>query len=98
MISNDAHENVLGKSLEALLAELGAPMKENAFELGANVSEFRIELTNFFDEDRRRTDPPMIKELTWASAENHRVTVWFSQSEGGWNALHLLKWHSDDQF
>lgn len=90
----------LGKSFEDVQERLGAPIQEDRFTLGLDVLEFRIELTNFFDETRRRENPPDIREATWSLSPEENLTLWFTRPEdgSGWQALHFISWHPDDQF
>jgi hypothetical protein len=93
-------EELLGKSIDEAQQKLGKPINEDQFELGIAVLEFRIELTNFFDEARRTENPPDIREATWSLAPEENLTLWFAQSEAGedWRAIHFYEWHPDEQF
>lgn len=91
---------LLGKSVNDVRQKLGDPIREEQFVLGTAVLEFRVELTNFFDEARRKNNPPDILEATWSLSPDENLTLWFSKPEDaeGWHALHFFTWHPDDQF
>ncbi|MDP5218775.1 hypothetical protein Q5Y75_16215 [Ruegeria sp. 2205SS24-7] len=90
---------ILGKSFDEVEQKLGDPIQEDRFELGVVVSEFRIELTNLFDETQRTQNPPNIREVTWSLSPDENLTIWFSKSEEtDWRAIHVMSWHPDDQF
>lgn len=91
-------EDYTGKTMEEVQDALGQPVRQDRFELGLVVPEFRVELTNYFDETRRRNDPPQVQEMTWSLSPEQNLTVWFTAPEGAWTALHQLSWHPDDQF
>ena len=90
---------IVGKPYSDVQQQLGDPTSEETFELGLAVQEFRIELTNLFDESVRAENPPTIREATWAISSDQNLTVWFSQSDDeSWSAVHTLSWHPGDQF
>lgn len=96
----DLGKEFLGKSMDHAMGELGTPVAEDRFELGLSVLEFRIELTNLFDETRRTENPPEIREATWSVSAEQNLTLWFTRSETGqdWQAIHFLAWHPNSQF
>ncbi|NIZ12344.1 hypothetical protein [Phaeobacter sp. HF9A] len=100
MESSSQGSELLGKSFADVRQKLGAPTAEDQFSLGPVVPEFRVELTNLFDDARRQDDPPDIREATWALSSEENLTVWFAQSNGAedWNAIHSMSWAPGDQF
>jgi hypothetical protein len=93
-------EKLHGKSFDEVEQKLGTPSQEERFNLGMEVTEFRVELSNIFDADRRTENPPDIREATWSLSSEKNLTLWFTQaSEGGdWCVIHSIQWHPDDQF
>ena len=100
METNIVATELLGKSFDEAQQKLGEPFKQDQFALGTEVLEYRVELTNFFDETRRAENPPQIREAAWSLSAEENLTLWFSQPEGTeeWQVLHFLSWHPDDQF
>jgi len=91
-------QELLGKTFDEILGQLGPPVREKRFMLGPAVPEFRIELKKFFDDNRRESNPPEVREVTWSLSPDENLTIWFTRPEEDWRALHYLSWHPGDPF
>ncbi|WP_435229296.1 hypothetical protein ACMAZE_11505 [Pseudopelagicola sp. nBUS_20] len=100
MDTDNAINELVGKSFNYVAQKLGQPINETSFKLGMEVLEFRVELTNFFDLNLRRENPPNIQEATWAISTEENLTLWFHDTgvENVPRAVHFLLWSSNDQF
>ena len=73
------------------------PIQEEDFYLNKGpISEFRIELYNFFNEQEREL-PILIKEVTWRKSESENYTVWFKK-EAEWIRVNSFIWDKDAEF
>lgn len=73
------------------------PVREEDFYLNEGpISEFRIELYNFFDEKEREL-PILIKEVTWRKSESENYTVWFKK-EAEWIRVNSFVWNKYMEF
>lgn len=69
------------------------PIREEDFLLNneAMISEFRIELYNFFDEKERKK-PILIKEVTWEKDQNTNYTIWYKKVANHWVFINSFLW------
>ena len=68
------------------------PVQEEDFYLNKGpISEFRIELYNFFNEQEREL-PVLIKEITWKKSESENYTIWFRAKGTDWIRVHSYVW------
>ena len=69
------------------------PMQEEDFYLNKGpISEFRIELYDYFDE-RERKMPILIKEATWKKSESENCTIWFKKKDTAWIQIGSFIWN-----
>lgn len=85
-------EEVKNWTLEQIKKKYKA-IREEDFLLNneAMISEFRIELYNFFDEKERKK-PIMIKEVTWEKDQNTNYTIWYKKVADRWVFINSLLW------
>jgi len=77
---------------------LGKPAKMAEFTLSMNVTEFRIELLNFYSKEMLLENPPLIVEATWALSPEKNKTIWFRPTGDGLKYLHHADWDVGVEF
>lgn len=89
--------DIAAEGLSGLSALYGAPKTED-FTLTGDVSEFRIELLNFFPAAERKAEPPRIIEATWSVSAKENLTVWYRQTDAGRVYVHHMVWGKGQEF
>jgi hypothetical protein len=92
-------ERLHGKTLEAVVAELGDAKETYTFSMPTEgtLDEFRIELHNTYPPNRPENADVVIKELHWEYLR-YNLTVWFHLVDDKWVALDTCRWHKDMEF
>jgi hypothetical protein len=80
-----------GKSLAAVIAQLGQPDERSEYSLGKQLDEMRIELYNTYPPDDPKTAQTRILELQW-HYWRYDIAVWLHQVNGEWRVLNTLRW------
>lgn len=86
-----------GKALEAAIAIAGPSDEATEFYMSDSVSEFRIELLNFFKRKDYLHKRILIKEVTWYNGEKN-ITVWYREENLSWNFITMAVWNKDAVF
>lgn len=74
------------------------PIQEEDFYLNEGpISEFRIELYNFFSVQEREL-PILIREVTWKKSESENYTIWFKFEDTDWVRIDSYVWNKDVVF
>ena len=90
-------EEIGQMGLDEMTKRFGPPLTE-VFQLSSDVSEFRIELLNYFDQTRLAENPPQITEATWQVSPEQNLTVWYVETGDGLVYQHHLKWSAGQEF
>jgi hypothetical protein len=80
-----------GRSLAAVLDELGLPDTRYLFPMSECHGEFRIELLNTYPFNDPRLKDVLILELQWHHWRYH-VAVWLQRVRGQWLVLDTCRW------
>src|SRR5690606_31364492 len=86
-----------GKSVAAVLEDLGPPDGGTTFPMSEAIGEFRVELHNVYPDVSGRHAEVMIRECTWHQGW-HRLTLWFHKEGDEWRVLDSCRWHKDLRF
>lgn len=84
-------------SMDSVLQKYGKPEKNYSFKMKEPMHEFRVELLNFYPQDKPENRDVEIQELWWRDGD-YNVTVWFHQIQGQWQVLDARRWHKDIEF
>jgi len=88
---------VEGLTLEEILKKF-KPIQRDEFYLNVGpMTEFRVELYNFFSE-QERLNPILIKELTWRTSELANYTIWFVKNDNDWVPIDSCLWGKNREF
>jgi len=92
-------ERLHGKTLDAVLAELGKPANTHEFTMPVEgtLPEFRIELHNTYPPNRPENANVVIKELHWEELR-YNIAVWFHRVGDAWVVLDTCRWRKDVRF
>jgi hypothetical protein len=81
-----------GKSLDAAIAELGEPDRQDEYAMAeCPGDEFRVELYNTYPPGDPKAAHVRIKELQWDRARYH-IAIWLHQVDGEWRVLDTCRW------
>ncbi|WP_459211628.1 hypothetical protein [Aquimarina rhabdastrellae] len=73
------------------------PHTEEEFFLNTPISEFRIELLNYFTQEEQ-SKSILIKEVTWNYSQNENITAWYQKKNTSWVFIHKLIWDKTSEF
>jgi hypothetical protein len=85
------------KSLEEAIAIAGPSDEATVFYMSDSLSEFRIELLNFFKRKDYLHKRIQIKEVTWYNGEKN-ITVWYQEENFSWRFITMSVWDKDAEF
>lgn len=85
------------KSLEEAIAIAGPSDEATEFYMSDSLSEFRIELLNFFKRKDYLHKRIQIKEVTWYNGEKN-ITVWYQEENFSWRFITMSVWDKDADF
>lgn len=84
-------------SFEGVTALLGDPEIER-FRLSNDVSEFRIELLNYYTVAELVRNQPPITQATYFITADRNLTVWYRETAQGPEYLHQMDWRPGQEF
>lgn len=85
------------KPLEEAIAIAGPSDEATEFYMSDSLSEFRIELLNFFKRKDYLHKRIQIKEVTWYNGEKN-ITVWYREENFSWRFITMSVWDKDAEF
>jgi len=69
-------------TLDSAVLYYGCPEKRIQFNLStAAITEFRIGLLNYYNQDQRFSGRYIIEEVTWKKDDSTLVTVWYEKTD-----------------
>ena len=74
--------------------QTGTLIDSEEFVLTVGLSEFRIELKNFYTDAEIEATPITIKEETWSIDSEHNITKWYQEDV----LIHQMEWSPGDEF
>lgn len=86
-----------GRSMEAVVGELGEPDSRYQFPMSGCAGEFRVELFNTYPPQDPNSAQVQIQELQW-HYERYHVAVWFHEPKGKWIVLDTCRWEEGVEF
>lgn len=88
---------IKGLPLEDIVKKY-TPIHEEDFLLNEEpITEFRIGLYNFFNE-QERLKPILIKEITWKQSLSKNYTIWFKKIDNKWIYIDSYLWNNSAEF
>ncbi|TWP23142.1 hypothetical protein ETU10_08585 [Apibacter muscae] len=90
-------EKVKNWSFEQIKEKYKPIIEEEYLLNEAIISEFRIELYNYFNE-KERDQPILIKEVTWEKDNDTNFTIWYKKDADKWVFINSFIWEKDWMF
>jgi hypothetical protein len=90
-------EEVKKISLSEAIKIYGNPITQEKFILGETMSEFRIELNNFYSEKQVKSLSIQLIEVTWKVNEDKNITAWYETSKKQ-RPVDAFVWDKDAEF
>jgi hypothetical protein len=84
--------NLYGKTISGYLG------KDEEFVLDRGLTEFRIELFNYYTEEQIDSKSIIIKELTWAIDSINNLTIWYEKIDSMYYPKDFYIWDKNLEF